>query len=489
MRRGAPVHPTTRLWRRVVIWSCVAVLLSPFLAIAAFYGVENISGQLAWKQAQRKLRTLGEPLTPADIRPPPLPDERNMAAAPIFLPIFASDPVTVAASDLAGLRLPGDRGSDLDIVTVARRFEAGFSGTSREASAIVTNGLAPMAAALASLREAANRPESVWPTTLDRGLNLSMPFLAPLSRAAEVIGVRALATLSGDSPAEALPDFLFLTDLAVRANEPSLLGTSQLQQAITLRAVDIVELGIDAAIWRDAELDAIGDRLATLQPLRRFAESIRGERVLFLTSADQLESRAAALFTFVDMSSVVAEARTRTLSYFLWALRPSGWNARDRARYLTLSQEYLDDVIRNDTVDPEAVADWNARISSIRRDDFELIRTPLTVLTLPAFGATARRAAFAQCRVDQARIACALERFRLKNGSLPLRLGELIPTFIDRLPRDVIGGRHFVYVRESDDAFDLYSLGWNGIDNAVTRADAASISETVNRPDWVWAAR
>ncbi len=491
MRCGVPVHPTTRFWRRVVIWSFILVLLSPFLAIAAFYGFENLSGQLAWRQAQEKLRGLGEPLTPADIRRPALADEQNMAAAPIFAQLFALDPARVAAADLTGLRLPGDPGTgrDVEIVALARRFQAEFSGSAREAGAIVTDGLAPMAATLASLREAASRPESFWPLSLDRGLNFTLPFLAPLTRAVDVISARALATLSGDAPGEALADFLFMTDLANRANEPSLLGTSQLQQEITHRAVDVVETGIEAAIWSDRELAAIEERLATLHPIRRFADSLRGERVLFLASADQLESRAAVLFTFVDMSSVATEARTRSWSYFLWALRPSGWTARDRARYLTLSQEYLDDIIRNDTIDPSAVAAWNARVSSIRRDDFELFRTPLTVLTLPAFGAAARRAAFTQCRVDQARIACALERHRLKTGRLPARLGELIPEFIDRLPRDVIGGRHFVYERTSDSSFDLYGLGWNGIDNALGRADAATTSKTVNRPDWVWAAR
>ncbi len=491
MSRGAPVHPITRRWRRIVIWSAILFLLSPFLAVAAFYGFENFSGQLAWSQAQKKLRSLGEPLTPADLRAAPLPDERNMAAAPIFRQLFALDPSVVSGADLAVLRLPGDApGAGPDgIVGLARRFQAEFSGTASEAASVVSDGLAPMTETLAALREAAGRPDSVWPVSLDRGLNFSMPFLGPLTRATEVIGARALATVLGNSPDRALSDFLFMTDLAARANQPSLLGTFQLQQLITQRAVDVVEQGIDAAIWSEADLATIQSRLASLHPLRHFADSVRGERVLFLATADQLESRAAVLFTFVDMSTLASESRTRGLSYFVWALRPSGWKARDRAQYLNLSQEYLDDVIRHDTIDPSAVADWNARIGAIRRDDFELFRTPLTVLTLPAFGASARRAAHTQCRVDQARIACALERFRLQNGSLPRRLGELIPAFIDRLPRDVIGGRHFVYVRDSDESFNLYSVGWNGIDNTISRGGIDLLTSQLDRSDWVWAAR
>jgi hypothetical protein len=226
----------------------------------------------------------------------------------------------------------------------------------------------------------------------------------------------------------------------------------------------------------------IETRLSEIHPLRRFADSLRGERVLFLAASDRLQIRAASLFSIVDISTAEMETLTRSLSHFVWALRPRGWAARDRARYLTLSQEYLDSAIRNDTVDLAAVADWNARIRSIRRDGFELFRTPLTVLTLPAFGATARKAAYAQSRVDQARLACAIERFRLRHDDLPHRLGELEPELIDRLPRDVIGGRHFVYRRNGSDTFTLYSLGWNGTDDD-------SLTSEINGSDWAWVAR
>ncbi len=467
-------------------------MLSPFLAIAAFYGFENISGQMAWNFAQKQLRQLGEPLSLADIRSTPIPDDENMAAAPIFQQLFAKDPAVVAAADLSGLRLPGGftMGSDssADIIALAQQFREDFSGSAHDAVAIVAEGLAPMAETLSKLRAAANRPGSSWPISLDGGFKFPMPFLQPMARAAEVISARGLLALADDSPSGALEDFFLITDLAARSNEPSLLVSSLLEQTMILDAVRIVERGTAAGQWTDQDLTIIENRLAEIHPLRRFADSLRGERVLFLAASDHLQMRAASLFAIVDISSASMETSTRALSHFIWALRPRGWAARDRARYLTLSQEYLDSVIRNDTVDLEAVSDWNARIRSIRRDGFELFRTPLTVLTLPAFGAAARKAAYAQSRVDQARLACAIERFRLRHNALPERLGELEPEFIDRLPRDVIGGRHFVYHRESRSSFKLYSLGWNGTDDAET-AKTQPDTIDLNRSDWAWAAR
>ncbi|MGC1481803.1 MAG: hypothetical protein WA771_14985 [Chthoniobacterales bacterium] len=491
MGRSTSDRRVSRSFRRLLVWTLVLIILSPFLAIAAYYGFENVSGQMAWRVAQQKLEQLGEPLAVADIRPAPLPDDRNMAAAPIFRQLFATDPTVVAAADLSLLRLPAELPGDhaSDIVGLARGFQADFSGTARDAAAIVSDGLAPMAEIITRLRAAADRPESSWPISLDGSFNFSMPFLKPLARAAEVIAARGMAALADDSPSEALADFHLITDLAAHSNEPSLLVSSLLEQSMLLEAIRVVEEGTTAQTWSGPDLAAIQDRLSRVHPLRRFADSVRGERVLFLQASDQLDFKASAFFAIVDISNATVEKRTRALSYFIWGLRPSGWRARDRARYLTLSQEYLDTVIANEIVDVAAVAEWNARIRSIRRDDFEMFRTPLTVLTLPAFGAAARRAAFAQSRVDQARLACALERFRLRHADLPQRLGELLPEFIDRLPRDVIGGRHFAYRRTSPDSFTLHSLGWNGRDDSKLPASVNEPRDALNRPDWTWASR
>ena len=41
--------------------------------------------------------------------------------------------------------------------------------------------------------------------------------------------------------------------------------------------------------------------------------------------------------------------------------------------------------------------------------------------------------------LDEARTACAIERFRLAQGRLPTELGELVPAYLKELPADVVG--------------------------------------------------
>ena len=67
--------------------------------------------------------------------------------------------------------------------------------------------------------------------------------------------------------------------------------------------------------------------------------------------------------------------------------------------------------------------------------------------------------------VDLARVAIALERYRLAHGEYPESLDALSPQFIDKLPHDIINGQPLHYRRTSDGQFVLYSVGWNETDD------------------------
>ena len=98
---------------------------------------------------------------------------------------------------------------------------------------------------------------------------------------------------------------------------------------------------------------------------------------------------------------------------------------------------------------------------------------------------TAERFAYAQASVDLARVACALERYRLAHGEFPEALDVLAPKFIPALPHDVINGEPLKYRRTDGGQFVLYSVGWNGAD------DGGASAFKYGRPDsekgnWVW---
>jgi hypothetical protein len=106
-------------------------------------------------------------------------------------------------------------------------------------------------------------------------------------------------------------------------------------------------------------------------------------------------------------------------------------------------------------------------------------------LLVPAIETTPRTAARTQTALDQATVACALERYRLARGELPNALDALVPQYLAAVPRDVIDGQPLRYRRDGLDKFTLWSVGWNQTDDGgeiVRNGDR--LDET--KGDWVW---
>jgi hypothetical protein len=85
-----------------------------------------------------------------------------------------------------------------------------------------------------------------------------------------------------------------------------------------------------------------------------------------------------------------------------------------------------------------------------------------------------------QTLAGQARIACALELYRMAHGTYPETLEALTPQF--KIPSRPINGQPPRYRRMLDDKFLLYSIGWSGVDHGGVMADSKKPLDG----DWVW---
>ena len=87
-----------------------------------------------------------------------------------------------------------------------------------------------------------------------------------------------------------------------------------------------------------------------------------------------------------------------------------------------------------------------------------------------------------------ARVAAALERYRLAHGAFPDSLDALSPQLMDPIPHDVIDGEPLHYRRTADGQFVLYSVGWNETDDGgvvVFKKPPSKVPE-ITEGDWVW---
>jgi hypothetical protein len=114
--------------------------------------------------------------------------------------------------------------------------------------------------------------------------------------------------------------------------------------------------------------------------------------------------------------------------------------------------------------------------------------TPYTTLgkmVLPAITPIAKKPALSQTGVDEAFIACALERYWRARGEFPEKLEALAPQFIAKLPHDVINGEPLHYRRTAGGQYVLYSVGWNETDDGGQIA-MKGVNQDFDQGDWVW---
>jgi hypothetical protein len=84
--------------------------------------------------------------------------------------------------------------------------------------------------------------------------------------------------------------------------------------------------------------------------------------------------------------------------------------------------------------------------------------------------------AFTQNALNQAVIACALERYGIATGSYPETLNQLIPAYLNRVPSDIVCGRPMIYERTDEGRYLLRSVGPNEQNDR----------KTTSSDDWLW---
>jgi hypothetical protein len=192
-----------------------------------------------------------------------------------------------------------------------------------------------------------------------------------------------------------------------------------------------------------------------------------------------------------ELSNIAFESDVSPPPPFISSLIPTGWFYQNRLNCARMMVEY--DIPRADvnqhTVSPAGVR----RAEQAQRAEQRRTRrtTPynfLEKLMLPALGNAVKKFAYAQSSVDLARVAIALERYRLAHGEYPESLDALAPQFIAKLPHDVIGGQPLNYRRTADGQFVLYSVGWNERDDGgvVVFTKGSTPTVDINQGDWVW---
>lgn len=102
------------------------------------------------------------------------------------------------------------------------------------------------------------------------------------------------------------------------------------------------------------------------------------------------------------------------------------------------------------------------------------------------------RAIYAQCLVNEAIAACALERYHIEHGGYPDSLADANRAGETSIPLDVISGKPMGYRKTANGKYALWCVGFDGKDDGGKRVydeknpSGARFSDPGYLGDWVW---
>jgi len=502
------------LSRRLVQWLFLGktlrrgliALAGLFTLIAAFYTIENWRGKRAWESYQGYLAAHNLPTDWTPPKPLNIPPDQNFAETPLLKSIgYRGRGTTNAELKLRIGALFRTRFVDylggLAKMTDLAACQQELRGMTNitppplpsDPALDVVDYLRPLEPEMNELRQASLRPQSAFIIQGDDPMTIDEPNFVTARILSQLFLLHASAELALGKPAEAFRDQWVIYRLAEAMKSSDTMVATMVRMAILGVNTQLFWEGWARAQWTESQWRAFQtqyhdtDLLADLDRSFRMHEIGAINHILNNFSGAEL----AKTFSRKALGMFWFDKRAEKFFPLEWLIRvaPRGWVRQNQVVYnqlMALSTLDCFDVSQQ-RVFPGKQADNQRKLEAAMNQvtPFNLIAG----IVIPHWVNVAQLAARNQTMAKLAELVCALERYRLKNGSYPETLQMLTPDFIEKLPHDLITGEPFKYRRPADGQFLLYSVGWNEQDDGGVIAINPQGQWAADQGDWGWPAK
>jgi hypothetical protein len=465
------IVPRTRPWMSWVLrrWLfCVAALAT---LVGLFYAEENWRGERAFERSKRELAAKGVVLDWDKFIPPAVPDDQNVFKAPKMQEWFVH-----AVESGKKLRRISSGGELTTLLQSPTNFpywgetRTIDSETDARAYLVWSDGLEPQ---FNLLREALKRPYSRMDGDYSNMLVVPFPNVVALRAVARVMAQRVHCHLLLHEPEKAIQDIALIHDLShlldgKPTGKPITLVAGMINVADAGLYADVVGKGLQTHAWQEPQLVELQKQLSDTHVLALLTAAFESEPAA--------SARAIASMPIQDIANVFDKNFLR--------LAPRGWilqNIANEAPFFYAPVEAIN-------VEKEIVSPGPCKEGMKRLTEFVSHKSPYTFLAaemIPNIFKAAQTTARNQNAINEALVACAIERYHLARSEYPQSLDALAPDFLKTLPHDIINGGPLKYHR-SEKGFVLYSIGWNEIDEGGMVALTKDGKPDTNNGDWVW---
>jgi hypothetical protein len=274
--------------------------------------------------------------------------------------------------------------------------------------------------AIEELRQASKLPYSRFPLNYESQppAAILLPHLAALKHCSQILQLRAIAELQNGQSDEALADVKLMLRLTDSVRTEPILISHLVRIAILQMTLQPVWEGLAEHKWSDAQLTELDSELAKFDFLADYEFSMRGDRAWDIGNIEFLRNpHKRPLQHIREISNLIGDDfQTNKFQMFALAFGPSGWFYQNELRLGRFyAKWYLSGVNEHDRiVFPATVRDADAAVAP----EFKH-RNPensLEAILIPGLGIAVKRFAYGQESADLARVAIALERYRIVHG-------------------------------------------------------------------------
>lgn len=494
--------------RRIGIWtetdcsSADSSAIPPRIRRVAWRGLVCVVVFIAWLRwpadpaVWKMWRSQGLPATPRDLNStyPSVPDEENLALKCLQIHSQYTEGLRKWVDSLSGVeqsnRDPGYPLADVPLKIREEMFGVGWAAVkrnepiapevvrqTREFWRAVGEETAEKLHALAT----SGLTKSRYPIDLSEGLETKLPHLGEIRSLVRVLDTAALLAAIDDEPNEVVDAFCDSIKIINSLQDEPIFISQYIRLQLVGTSITTIETAMAHSCVSEETLRRLQEGIAgALSPLRDgylMDKTIQGDLVMYIDSLRnpvrlRSEVRGGTVSPEDPMTwlcDVLGQGKLDQLAFVWTASRLRAWSREAglgrQADLVSLKKagwpfEHVEPCfICEKESDRPAGPQLSWRLS-------------FATMVLTGWTISYEMECDFRTRLNVARVALGVERFRLANGAFPQKLDEIVPDYIDSIPEDPWNPRHGLSsrVRENGD-FVVYGFGRDGEDNGGTERE------------------
>jgi len=275
-----------------------------------------------------------------------------------------------------------------------------------------------------------------------------MPYLRSVRNMARLLKIDAVMHAEANEAGHAVESVASIFGVARSLSEEPLILSQLLRVHCQRLGVSAIERIVNRAEVDEEQLGELSRIVAGAENNSGFVRAAAGER-------------CGILDIFLDPAKMNPQVfgSPRFTGVLLSAYKAVGLSDKGAMLYLGFAEEFLQANKLVEHKRPAAVAALEAKLEEISGIQAMMVR-----MFVPAYGRVVALDLRISALFRAARAGLAIERYRLAGGKLPETLADLVPTYLDAVPKDPFDGREMRF-RRLEKGYVVYSVGEDGNDD------------------------